>query len=73
MKTTTSDLRNPLQTPQALLRLKVVEGIVGMSKSWIYEQIARGAFPEPIRLSVKCSRWRAADVAEWLSAQGNDK
>lgn len=70
--TKATEQKNPLATPQALLRLKVVEGIVGMSKSWIYEQIARGAFPEPIRLSTKCSRWRAADVTEWLSKQGNE-
>ncbi len=72
-KTTTTEVKNPLGVPQALLPLSVIEGIVGLGKSAIYSRVARGAFPEPVRLSVKCSRWRAGDIAAWLEAQGAGK
>ncbi len=72
-KATISEAKNPLGVPQALLPLSVVEEIVGLGKSAIYSRVAAGYFPEPIRLSVKCSRWRAGDISAWLEAQGNGK
>lgn len=72
-KATTSEAKNPLGVPQALLPISVVEELIGLGKSAIYSRVARGAFPEPVRLSVKCSRWRAGDVAAWLEAQGASK
>ncbi len=72
-KATISEAKNPLGVPQALLPLSVVEEIVGLGKSAIYSRVAAGHFPEPIRLSVKCSRWRAGDISAWLEAQGNGK
>ncbi len=72
-KATTAEARNPLAVPQALLPRPVVEKIVGLGKSAIYRRVACGDFPEPVRLSVKCSRWRAGDIAAWLEAQGAGK
>lgn len=68
-KANTSEAKNPLGVPQALLPLSVVEGVVGLGKSAIYSRVARGDFPKPIRLSVKCSRWRAGEISAWLEAQ----
>ncbi len=72
-KTIKSAEKNPLDVPQALLSLSVIESIVGLGRSAIYSRVARGLFPEPIRLSIRCSRWRAADISAWLEAQGASK
>ncbi len=72
-KATTAEARNPLGVPQALLPISVVEELIGLRKSAIYRRVACGDFPEPMRLSSKCSRWRAGDVAAWLEAQGAGK
>lgn len=52
--------------PLALLRLAEVEAMTGMSRSTLYDRIRTGAFPEPLRLGSRMSRWRRGDVLEWL-------
>jgi prophage regulatory protein len=51
-----------------LLRIADVCHLVGLSASQVYQLIAEGAFPQPLRLSSRCSRWRARDVQAWLEA-----
>lgn len=34
----------------------------GISKSQIYQQIAEGKFPRPVKLGPRTSAWRAADI-----------
>jgi prophage regulatory protein len=49
-----------------LLRIADVCHLVGLSASQVYQLTAEGAFPQPLRLSSRCSRWRARDVQAWL-------
>lgn len=51
----------------ALISLKLVMPIVGMKHSAIHERIGGGKFPRPLRLSYRCSRFRAGDVRAWLA------
>lgn len=49
-----------------LLRIAEVSETVGLCDSQIYALASRGVFPKPIRLSSRCSRWRASDILTWL-------
>lgn len=57
------------KNPEALLRLQTVSALVGLARSAIYARIQRGEFPAPIKLSARCSRWKAGAVRAWLSEQ----
>lgn len=58
------------QTTQADDRLitdKDVAHLIGASRSWPWKLVKDGKFPEPIRLSSRCTRWRLSDVRQWMS------
>lgn len=40
-----------------------------MSASWIHEAVRAGRFPQPMRFGPRCTRWRSADVRQWLIAR----
>jgi len=52
-----------------LLRLKKVNAVTGMSRSWIYEAIRRGEFPAPIQLGARAVAWDSASIAAWQVAR----
>ena len=58
---------------QRLIRMKQLEGYVGFKKTQIYDQIARGRFPQPIRVSRRASAWIECEVVEWLAARAADR
>lgn len=51
-----------------LLSASEVANTIGMSKSWIYQQIKKGKFPEPLRLGPQKTAWKFADIADWVNA-----
>lgn len=53
--------------PNALLRLKDVSRLVGLSRSSIYKRLADGTFPRPLRVSERSVRWRMQDLLEWTA------
>lgn len=56
--------------PDALISVKEVSAMLGLkSASPVYDRLRRGEFPEPIRLSARCTRWRLRDVQAWIEAQ----
>ena len=54
--------------PGALLKMRAVVGLTGLSTSSIYRLIAAGEL-RPIRLGTRCTRFRAGDVDAWLRKQ----
>jgi prophage regulatory protein len=50
-----------------LLRRPEVESKTGMCRSTIYEQVARGEFPAPIKLGRRASAWLEADIERWIA------
>lgn len=52
-----------------LYRRQDVESLTGLSRSSIYQKIADGTFPAPVRLSERAVAWRAEDIAEWIAAR----
>lgn len=52
-----------------ILRRPKVEELTGLGRSAIYEYMARGQFPRPVRLSDKAVGWIEAEVSEWIIAR----
>lgn len=44
-----------------------VEKITGLKRSAIYDAMAKGAFPRPVKLGPKAVGWRQSDIAKWLA------
>lgn len=51
------------------LRIGEVCQRVGMSRAWIYDQVAAGAFPQPIKLGIRASAWISGEVDAFIVAQ----
>ena len=47
------------------LTIKEVEVKVSFKKSWIYERIAEGKFPQFIKIG-GASRWLSSDIDQWM-------
>ena len=69
MQSTTISPRLPEDTnqPERLLRLPQVLKIVPIGKSTLWNYIANNRFPQPVRLSSRCTCWRQSDVDAWLA------
>ncbi len=55
--------------PEQRLNIQAVEVLVGVKRSKVYSLIKAGKFPAPERDGPKCSRWRAADVLDYLQSK----
>jgi prophage regulatory protein len=51
------------------LRKPQVKAKTGLPFSTMYEKIAAGEFPRPIKLSDRCSAWIESEVEEWQRAR----
>ena len=49
------------------LRRPAVEDLTGLSRSTIYQMMAEGRFPRPIKITGKAVAWSQRDVEEWLA------
>jgi prophage regulatory protein len=58
-----------LSVPDALLRVRTVSTVTGISPATIYRKVATGDFPQPVRLGARCTRWKSSSVLGWLAAQ----
>jgi prophage regulatory protein len=48
-----------------LLRRREVEREVGLSRSSIYDYMARGVFPRPVNIGPHTVRWLASEIEAW--------
>jgi len=58
-----------------LLRRKQVEEASGLSRSSIYQMMAEGRFPKPLKVGRRAVRWSEEDLKQWqedLLDQSND-
>ena len=67
-------MANPPPLPQSmddlrLMRRPEVEAVCGVSRSTLYAMVAKGAFPQPLRISARSVGWRAGEVREWLDSR----
>ena len=49
-----------------LVNSKEVCAALSMSASWLYNEVREGRFPHPLRHGQRCTRWRAADIRQYL-------
>lgn len=73
--------QSPIDTPHAarqspaeladvaFLDIRDVCALARMSASWIHDEVRTGHFPQPLRFGPRCTRWRSADVRDWLIAR----
>ena len=54
---------------QNILRRHDVERVTGLPRSTIYDKIAKGEFPRPIKLSMKSVGWLESEITEWLQGR----
>lgn len=52
-----------------ILRRKEVEQFIGLSRSSIYEAMAQGEFPKPIRIGKRAVGWRQSTIDAWLAGR----
>jgi len=46
--------------------MPAVEDTTGLSRSRIYDRIAKGEFPKPIKVGPRASRWEMGKVEAWV-------
>lgn len=49
-----------------LLRLPAVTERTGLCRSTIYQRVAVGTFPKPVRISSKSVAWIESEVTDWI-------
>jgi len=50
-----------------MLRRKEVEAITGRGRSAIYEGIAAGTFPKPVKIGARAVAWPESVIREWIA------
>ena len=48
------------------VRIKSVKSQVSMSPSNIWDRVAKGTFPKPIKLSPRVTVWRQSDIDDFI-------
>lgn len=46
-----------------------VEEITGLSRSGIYQMMAEGRFPRPIKLAARVVVWPESAIREWITSR----
>jgi prophage regulatory protein len=59
---------NDRGTPQRILRRAEVEQTTGLPRAAIYDKIARGKFPRPIKLGKRSVGWLETEIVAWQTA-----
>jgi prophage regulatory protein len=54
--------------PEIILRRRTVETRTGLGRSTLYQKMAQGEFPRPLRLGPRSVGWRQSDIDAWIAA-----
>ena len=54
---------------ETILRLPEVKARTAKSRSSIYEAIARGEFPRPIKIGARAVGWAESEITAWLECR----
>ncbi|MGV0909573.1 helix-turn-helix transcriptional regulator [Martelella sp. FOR1707] len=60
---------NETGTKNRLIKISEVVDRVGLSRRSVYNQIARGEFPRPVRLGAQSVAWPEAEIDAWVGAR----
>lgn len=69
MKRSASDNTPVSPDDLRLIKISEVMNMCGLSRSGLYTLIQQGAFPRPVKLSVRSSAWVKSEVQEWMEAR----
>lgn len=58
---------NAANTDQMLTRREVTS-MVGVSCATIYRWMEEGTFPNPIKFTARCVRWRQSEIQNWIDS-----
>jgi prophage regulatory protein len=53
----------------AVLRRDAVERVTGLPRSTLYELMAKGTFPKPIRIGARSVGWLEDEVSAWVNTR----
>tara|TARA_B100001250_G_scaffold392981_1_gene395292 strand:+ start:1907 stop:2107 length:201 start_codon:yes stop_codon:yes gene_type:complete len=53
-------------TSKKFIRLPVVIQLTGYRRSAIYEKMAAGTFPQPVKLGPRAIAWLSSEVESWM-------
>jgi prophage regulatory protein len=56
-----------------MLKLKEVQKKTGLSRSTIYDYMAKGQFPRQVKLGERCVAWVEEEVVAWLDARVTER
>lgn len=59
----------PTAAPSRLIRRPEVCDLTGLPKSTLYDHLASGAFPAPVRLSCRSVAWHLSEVQAWIDSR----
>lgn len=51
-----------------ILRIREVQHVTGLSRSSIYEKVAKNTFPAQVRLAAHTVGWRETDIQQWMES-----
>ena len=55
--------------PIRILRLPEVLARTGLSRSTVYELIAKRLFPHPVSLSIRAVGWIESEIENWIASR----
>ena len=58
-----------VEVPIRIIRMADVQARTGLSRSTIYQWVADGSFPQPIRLGARAVGWIESEVDAWIREQ----
>lgn len=65
MKTKTT-----IELPQeGFIRAGTLAKVLGVAVVTVWRWSAKGTFPQPVKLSMRVTAWRAEEVRAWMNAQ----
>ena len=57
-----------MSQPPLLLTVGQTARLCGIGPSTVWKYLAEGKFPQPLRISSRCTRWRFEDVKAWAES-----
>ncbi len=54
------------------MRLPQVLTVIPVKKTCWFDGIKSGRFPKPVKLSARCTAWRAEDIRDLIKSLGDD-
>lgn len=59
-------------TQETLIRLKQVLEMTKASKSFIYNGMKKGTFPQNFKIGARASAWKMSQVIKWMDEQAKE-